>query len=365
MTAKLIWYLRQGLLFLLGRPRSFRYVRHRLPRRLDSSYMIMDYIEESEGRMLSESWEESRHDPSRRKDLFQGLSRIILALAQTPLPRIGSFTIDDLGVLSLTNRPLTLRLQHLENENIPTNIDRRLTYTTTDTYMSDLLSCHDNRLRHQPNAVNDEDDGRAQMAALTTMRPILAHFTDRKLREGPFILSLTDLHQSNIFVDRDWNITRIVDLEWTCSRPMEMVHPPHWITNRAVDQLKDAAEYNLFEAAHGEFLDALETEERSIRSDSGKETDVPFLSQIMREGWRTGKFWYHYALDNPKGLLNLFLQHMQPRYGKLDNSELMAFEKSSLYWSVGSQQLLDQKIQDKKAYDQQLHDAFTKQSDAD
>lgn len=38
------------------------------------------------------------------------------------------------------------------------------------------------------------------------------------------MFTLTDLHQSNIFVDNDWHITAIVDLEWACSRPIKAVN---------------------------------------------------------------------------------------------------------------------------------------------
>ena len=33
------------------------------------------------------------------------------------------------------------------------------------------------------------------MAALTVMRALLPQFTSRQYREGPFVLTLTDLHQ--------------------------------------------------------------------------------------------------------------------------------------------------------------------------
>lgn len=36
---------------------------------------------------------------------------------------------------------------------------------------------------------------------------------------GPFLLQLTGLHASNIFVNNDWNVTRLIDLEWVCSLP--------------------------------------------------------------------------------------------------------------------------------------------------
>jgi hypothetical protein len=85
-----------------------------------------------EEKMLSESWTALCHDSHQRTNLFRGLSRIILSLAQSPLPHIGSLAIDDRGILSLKNRALTLRLQHLENESVPTNIDRNLTYSATE-----------------------------------------------------------------------------------------------------------------------------------------------------------------------------------------------------------------------------------------
>jgi hypothetical protein len=129
----------------------------------------MDYIEPTDARMLSESWDEHRQNQDLKLNLFRGLSRIMLSLSQLPLPRIGSWTIDERGVLSLKNRPLLLQFQSLENENIPTGIPRSLTYTATDTFYADLLACHDMRVQNQPNSIRDERDGLAQIANLFTM----------------------------------------------------------------------------------------------------------------------------------------------------------------------------------------------------
>lgn len=136
--------------------------------------------------MLSESWETLRHNQDRRANLFRDLSRIILLLDRFPFPRIGSLTIDDHGVSSLTNRPLTCILQQLENFGIPTDIRRDPTYSTVDAYLSDVLAYHDNRMRHVPNSIHNTSDGQEQLSALTTMRALLRHFTNRDLRYGPF-----------------------------------------------------------------------------------------------------------------------------------------------------------------------------------
>lgn len=137
-----------------------------------------------------------------RRNLCRSLSRITLSLSRNPLPRIGSWTLDSNGILPLSNRPLILLYHQLENGGISTNIDRGMTCLTADTYYLDVLSCHDSRIRYQPNSLIDTEYGRAQMARLTIMRALLPHFTHRELRGGPLLYRLTDLHPSNIFVDR-------------------------------------------------------------------------------------------------------------------------------------------------------------------
>lgn len=102
-----------------------------------------------------------------------------------------------------------------------------------------MLSCHNSRIWHQPNSINDEDDARAQMANLTIMQALLPNFADRKLRQGPFFSMLTDLHQSNIFVDSARHIKCLVDLERAASLAAETTRPPYWLTGRPVDDFID------------------------------------------------------------------------------------------------------------------------------
>jgi len=111
--------------------------------------------------MLSKSWEEKRQDKSRRTNLFRDLSRIILSLGRIPLARIGSFTLDNTGVLSLSNRPLTLRLQILENRGISINMTRENTYTAVEPYILDLLAYHDSRLRSSDGSSEEVSKGPA------------------------------------------------------------------------------------------------------------------------------------------------------------------------------------------------------------
>lgn len=234
----------------------------------------------------------------------------MLSLSQVPLPRIGSWTIDPTGVLQLSNRPLTLRLHQLENAAIPTTIGRNLTYPSTDSYYLDMLSCHDRRILHQPNSMYDEEDGRAQVANLSIMRALLPHFTDRDARQGPFFYRPADLHPSNIFVDDEWHIKYLVDLEWACSLPAETLRPPYWLTGRTADDIP-GEQLVTFSKAHDKFMNVFEEQEKQC----------PFLSNpslyrttMMRKGWEMGNFWYFQALDSPKSLYNIFRDHIQPRF---------------------------------------------------
>ncbi|EGE77980.2 hypothetical protein RJZ56_006344 [Blastomyces dermatitidis] len=92
------------------------------------------------------------------RNLFSDLARIQLILSRKPLPRIGSLTINNECILDINNRLLMLEICHLENENIPIDIQRKTSYSTVDTYIHDLLSVHDNRLRYQPNGASSMKD---------------------------------------------------------------------------------------------------------------------------------------------------------------------------------------------------------------
>lgn len=131
------------------------------------------------------------------------------------------------GSIALCNRPLDLHFQMLENEGIPSGIPRHRTYPEVESYVSDLLSWQDNKIRFQQNAVRDQRDGHAQLAALTTLRATVHHFISPEFRSGPFFYTLTDLGQKNIFVDEDWNVQTIIDLEWARSVPAQMQLPPY------------------------------------------------------------------------------------------------------------------------------------------
>lgn len=227
---------------------------------IGSGYLLVQYIDQSEANMLSQVWEEKQHDDNLRVNLFKGLAQILLDLAKVPVPQIGSFIIDDNGFLMLCNRPLSNEVPLLESRDIPVDIPRDMTYSRVDSYVADILTYHDSRLQHQPNAVHDSLDGIIQVSALATMRSVASHFFERDLRPGPFLYTLHDLHGSTILVDKELNIQYIIDLEWACSQPIEMIHPPHWFAGQWVDTM----DVDLYTSRHEEFVGILEDMEREL-----------------------------------------------------------------------------------------------------
>ncbi|KEQ98346.1 hypothetical protein AUEXF2481DRAFT_36857 [Aureobasidium subglaciale EXF-2481] len=181
-------------------------------------------------KMLSSSWLKHRDDETRRDNLYHGLAKMILDLAKVPLHRIGAWTNDRDGRLSLANGPLSDFTLFWNRHAISTSIRRDTTYASTELYIHDMLHYQDCRMRDQLN-------------------------------------SIVGVNQSNIFVDEDWNITSIIDLEFASVVPVQMVQVPHWLTGRGVDQL-DGDDLEEYKRRYDEFVNIVEREECTMSRDS-------------------------------------------------------------------------------------------------
>ncbi|KAK2810378.1 hypothetical protein FQN50_003109 [Emmonsiellopsis sp. PD_5] len=362
LLARCLYYLRHRLLSMLGRPVPSQYVRNQSKTpacsEFNMGYVLLEYVEEATGEMLSNTWFEKQDNIELRTNFYRDLSRIFLSLTSIPLPKIGSFVIDNRGFLRLANRPLSLGIQELENEGIPTDMPRDYTYSTVDSYVVDTLSIHDNRIQYQPNAINDLSDYVYQISALAAMRTIFPTYFNRNLRRGPFAFMLTDIHASNIFVDRNWHITSLVDLEWACSLPIEMVQPPHWLTNKGVDQMVT----DEYDKARVEFMNILKEEEELRGNDT---RDAMKLSTLMQQTWERGMFWYSLALSSPTGLFSLFGKKIQPKLTEKCPDHDAFHQIMPWYWSQEAVSIGKRKLADKKDYDARLQQEFEQGTHAD
>lgn len=313
---------------------------------LNYPYVLVDWIGNSSVQLLSNVFPKP-HTAEQTQNLYKGISKIMISLARIPQPRIGSWTINNNGDISLTNRPLYCHLHQLENWSIPSGIPRDMTYISTDSFYLDLLTGHDNRLWYQANAAFHEEDARGQAKDLILMRALLQRFTDRHFQNGPFIMQLTDMHTSNIFVDKDWNIKNIVDLEWTCCLPLENLLPPFWLTGQSIDRL-NGPEYNEFKACYEQFTNLFEREADSTLHLQG--------AKLMKEALEDGRYWYLNALQTPKGLFNLFRKHLQPFFDDIAKETLC--EAISPFWTPGMASFVDLKLKEYANYHKDVHNIF-------
>jgi hypothetical protein len=130
-------------------------------------------------------------------------------------------------MISLTNRPLPCSVIILENNSALRSIEKSETYPCTEPFVTDMLTLYKNSFLNNLNAVYNEEDCRGQIAARALLAMISHYYVERKQRNGSYYLQFTDLYESNIFVDRHCNITCLIDLEWVCALPAEMLAVPY------------------------------------------------------------------------------------------------------------------------------------------
>ncbi|KAJ0424772.1 hypothetical protein BJY00DRAFT_298786 [Aspergillus carlsbadensis] len=346
------WSVWQFFQTLRGETYFCDYIPQRRATFIDHAYMLIDWIDNEDEQVLSNVFR-APHTEEQTQNLYQSMAKIIVSLAKVPQPRIGSWTISDDGRLSLSNRPLFCHLQELENMNISSGMARNTTYTSADTFCLDLLDGHDNRLRYQANAAFDENDARSQAVDLVLMRSALSQFTDRSLRDGPFVMHLTDMHISNVFVDKDWNIKHLIDLEWACSVPLEHALAPCWLTDKGVDQLTEM-EYEKFEKHYRLLTDAIRKQESN--------TPIQYngtafsLAATMDRVFDDRHYWYLFSLRTPKGLFNVCREQLQPLYDKVPKESLRA--AFSPFWTPGMSSFVNMKVKDFADYIQHVREIF-------
>jgi hypothetical protein len=332
----------------LGYPLLSQYARITAHNRVPTAYMLLEYIDPASGQMLSATWDKHRGCPARRQRLFSGMSKIMLSLARLPQPRIGAFQFHDDGTITLTNCFLSCSMVLLENDGAPRTMQPNDTYHCTDGFVSDMLTFHDHRFLSQPNAVYSEGDCRGQMAVKTLLRALSHRYITREHRHGPFLLQLTDLHASNIFVDDDWNITCLIDLEWLCALPAEMLNVPYWLTGFSIDEIQDER-YHEFDKIQQEFMVVFQEHERQTRAEHRFS-----LSKVMQDMWESKGIWFWYCLSSVNAMYFLLESHLCPP-GSLSTSVERAV---SQFWRDDSETVVQTKLSDRKAYDDELRLVF-------
>jgi hypothetical protein len=236
----------------------------------------------------------------------------------------------------------------LENDGAPRTMQTNDTYSSTDAFVSEMITFHDHRFLSQPNAIYSESDCRSQMAIKTLLRAFSHRYISRDRRQGPFFLQLTDLHASNIFVDNDWNVTCLIDLEWLCALPLEMLDVPYWLTGCSVDGIQDEC-YDEFDRIRQEFMHVFEEEERNTRMEHGIA-----ISKVMQDTWESKGVWFWHCLSSVNAMYIILENHLCPK----DSFPIEAESILSRFWCDDSEAVVQKKLADRERYNAELKRVF-------
>ncbi|KZL70477.1 aminoglycoside phosphotransferase [Colletotrichum tofieldiae] len=215
-----------------------------------------------------------------------------------------------------------------------------------------MLTFHDHRFLSQPNAVYDEQDCHGQMAVKALLRVLSHDFIKRDLRNGPFLLQLTDFHASNLMVDDEWNVTGLIDLEWICALPSEMLQVPYWLTGSAIDDIKGES-LDQFDRVRQEFMHIFQEEEQAMKAQASHDIT---LSKLMQDMWDSKGVWFWYCLSSVNAMYFLLETHLLPPKSLSLEVERIV----SRFWSRNSEDVVRRKLADKQAYDDELRRLFRK-----
>ena len=307
----------------------------------------MEFIDRAKGKMLSESLRAYRDsDSDRVENLTHGISRIMLFLAKKKQSRIGSLKFNGDNSITLANRPLLCTSSILESEGAPKILDK--SYKTCGHFIDDMLKFREESFSTQPNAVNNEEDCHLQMLHITMLRLLKSQFVDSH-SEGPFVLQLTDLHSSNIFVDDDWNIVAIIDLEFMCALPPSMANVPYWLV---VDNIDDIADnMDAYSKMHKTFLDVLQSEEQA--TSLGNEVRV---ASAIQQSWTSYSTWFYRSLTSINGMGYCVEAHLYEKFNlSISTEEEDQWMKlMSSFWPTDSKQFVERKLRDKAKYNEDV-----------
>ncbi|OAA63280.1 hypothetical protein SPI_03443 [Niveomyces insectorum RCEF 264] len=334
-----------------------------------SGYMLLEHFGPPMGRMLPEvvgTIDINPQDP-KAQNLYRSLACLMLAVGRVEQPKIGAFRFNYDGTISLDNRPFACSMMIMENEGAPRTIPPGTTYTSVDSYIAAMIALHDSAFLAAPNATKNKDDYEQQMSVRTFLRAVSDRFISPE-RHSPFSLWMSDDNTSNIYVDDNWNITGIVDLEWIISVPVDMQCTPFWLysmegNSEATTRSGEAKQKYL--AARSVFMSILRDEEIKqeqarvrAKRDTGPSScsflPGSTLSDAIDGSWTSGRFWFHLCLLLPNAMHNVVRRNILPDYADNEN----VFNEMWRFWAPNVSNVIAQKLRDRELYADRLSELF-------
>lgn len=314
-----------------------------------SPFVLMDYIEydtkmyyalntpeclKEERGILNPGIEEPQLEM-----LYKQMAGVLLQLSTCSFPRIGSLSQVDDFEWQVTRRPLSMnmnelvRLGGLPKSKLP---DINTTFFTSSSYLEALASLNIEHLFHQRNdSVESADDCRRKFVARLLFRKLAKdkRLTNPSFENGPFKLWCDDFRPANVLLNKDMQITGVVDWEFTYAAPAEFSHaPPWWLLIEKPELWPKGIEdwTRVFDERLKTFPKTMkDCEDQAIQQ--GRLRDEQRLSGLMHESWHSGDFWVMYAALHSFAFDAIYWLKIDPRFfGPTENPETAWRERLGL-----------------------------------
>lgn len=170
-------------------------------------------------------------------------------------------------------------------------------------------------------------------------------------------MAFNDMHQSNIFVDGNWNITSLIDLEFASVKPLGMTRVASWLADCGVDQI-EGEKLEEFERLYHSFVDVLEQEEKARQLPTS-------YNQSLRETRETGRVWYTTALESLNAFPGIWEQHLQARFfPEAFELEGEGMALARLWGEKGDLEgFIERKLQDDERYRGRVREVFAERGE--
>ncbi|OAA67970.1 hypothetical protein SPI_00165 [Niveomyces insectorum RCEF 264] len=350
MIRRAVLYVRQLVASWLYRPVPSSYLSVTAPDMpLETGYMVIEHFGEATfGKQLPLVAHGQRllDQPAKMRNLFRGVSRIILDLARVPQPRIGAFCFNDDGTISLDGRPTSSDMAILESEGAPRAIPVDKTYTNTDQYVSDLSTLFEAQFLAAPNAALNTVDCEAQMSIMVFLRAVAHHFIEPNRRNGPFFLYMSDANAANFMVDDEWNVTGMFDLEWIFAAPADVFFTPTWLTWSSIDHISRPG-YDEYSTTREAFMKIFkEEEQRMDTSELEAALGGSTFSAVMEASWSSGRAWFYQSLMTVDAMLHITEGRIQPLFVP----DELPYSYFCKLWHQNSKDIVAQKLRDREEH---------------
>ena len=298
-------YLRQNTTLPVPHVHSWGLTRES-PQQL-GPFIIMDFVD---GTLLSTILKQPNEpdlvlnpeiDNALLNKVYHQIAGYILQLSQLTFSQIGAISKDhNSNVWSVAARPLTYNMNELATvAGYPNDQFSTQPFNRTSDYLGSIAKEHLTHLWTQRNIAGNPEIARGRFIARHRLLHLIPKYCVDD--DGPFIPFCDDMRPSNMLVDPGTlRITAILDFEFTNAMPAQFTYdPPWWLLLSGPEMWLDRCSVQEFLALYQprmeQFLRALEQVEEECGARIAQPNGLS-LSTRMRDSWKTGRFWFDYAM---------------------------------------------------------------------